>query len=99
MFSPQINRAHCGAELAARLAATNPTMSDGKSKKPSLAADLLQDLQSGIAITCVSVPSAIAYAELAGLPGVNGLTRVSHSATTPRRARCQPPPPLPTRAR
>lgn len=37
---------------------------------------LLQDVQAGLAITCVSIPSAIAYAEVAGLPGVNGLTKV-----------------------
>lgn len=34
----------------------------------------LQDLQAGITVTLVSVPTSVAYATLAGLPGTRGLT-------------------------
>ena len=45
----------------------------------SFLGDLYVDVQAGLTLSLVSVPTSVAYASLAGLPGIRGLTKLGLS--------------------
>jgi len=56
--------------------ATPAVQAEAKGSAWPTLGELAQDLQAGITVTIVSIPTSVAYADLAGLYGINGLTRI-----------------------